>query len=106
MIRQVHEAWRLSICFASLRSIAQSHFNRPTMKIYQQKARRNIWTSGQIALAVMLLMICALASKAQTNTFPSSGNAGVGTTSPTSPAGVNKFVHIQGTTASVVLDET
>ena len=65
------------------------------MKIYQQKALRNTRTSGQIALAVMLLMICALASKAQTNTFPSTGNAGVGTTSPTIGTG-NTGLQISG----------
>jgi hypothetical protein len=36
----------------------------------------------------------------------SSGNVGIGTTSLTSPAGASRFLHIQGTTAGVTLDET
>src|SRR6266478_6141292 len=95
MTRPKHNARRLSIRFADLCSIAQSPFKRQTMKVYQQKALRNTRISGQIALAVMLLMICALASKAQTNTFPSTGNAGVGTTSPTIGTG-NTGLQISG----------
>ena len=34
------------------------------------------------------------------------GKVGIGTTSPTSPAGVNKFLHVAGTTSSIVLGET
>jgi hypothetical protein len=54
------------------------------MKIYQPKARRNTQTSSHIAFVILLLMICALATNAQSNTspFPSSGNVGIGTTSP------------------------
>ena len=49
------------------------------MKSY---VRPNAFVSGKCAFAIILLTVTAGIVSAQTNTFPSSGNAGVGTTTP------------------------
>ena len=59
------------------------------MNIYQQTVWRNTSTSTQIGFALLMLLICASTGRAQSNTFPSSGNAGVGTTSPGELLSVN-----------------
>src|SRR5712691_11490609 len=53
------------------------------------------------ALAMLLLATCPHSIVAQTNTFPASGNAGVGTTTPTNPLQVTNN---SGTAAGVRVD--
>src|SRR5436190_14482306 len=67
------------------------------MKIYQPNSRRNTWTS-QIGSAVLLLLICASVSRAQSNTspFPSSGSVGIGTTSPGQKLDVVSNIQVSG----------
>jgi hypothetical protein len=54
-------------------------------------SNNKIWFCAAISFALMLLATCPQGVMAQSNTFPSSGNVGVGTTSP-----IGK-VHIAGT---------
>jgi hypothetical protein len=52
----------------------------------------------RLVLASMLLAVAWISASAQTNTFPASGNAGVGTTTPTIQSGVsNTMVEVKGT---------
>src|SRR6266480_5838689 len=53
------------------------------MKTNSQKTNKT-WMSAAIGFA-LLLLTCGQTAVAQSNTFPSSGNAGIGTTSPVSP---------------------
>ena len=50
------------------------------MKTNSQKSNTKLWL-GVFSFALLLLAICPQ-SEAQSNTFPSSGNVGIGTTSP------------------------
>ncbi|MDX6502462.1 MAG: hypothetical protein QOG23_5726 [Blastocatellia bacterium] len=59
------------------------------MKTNSPKTNRKIWLSAAIGIAVMLMVTGSQNAVAQTNTFPSSGNVGIGTTSPTQALDVN-----------------
>jgi hypothetical protein len=52
------------------------------MKTNSHKTNRTIWFCALIGPALMLLPICQQRVVAQSNTFPSSGNVGIGTSSP------------------------
>jgi hypothetical protein len=51
------------------------------MKTNSQKPNPKLWLAAS-GFALVLLTICPQRAEAQSNTFPSSGNVGVGTTSP------------------------
>jgi hypothetical protein len=54
------------------------------MKTNPHETTRKFWLSAATGLALIILTVCPQRALAQTNTFPNSGNAGVGTTSPAS----------------------
>jgi hypothetical protein len=54
------------------------------MKTNSQKTN-SIWMGAAIGFALLVIAACSESAVAQSNTFPSSGNAGIGTTSPVSP---------------------
>lgn len=54
------------------------------MKKGSKKSGLRIWL-GTLAVAFMLVAVCPQSAEAQTNTFPTTGNAGAGTTTPGSP---------------------
>ncbi|HKP48304.1 MAG TPA: hypothetical protein VJT50_17005, partial [Pyrinomonadaceae bacterium] len=58
------------------------------------RCKRNSLSIGWMVLSLIILVSAARDATAQTNTFPSDGNAGVGTTSPNGGK-----VQIQSTTA-------
>jgi hypothetical protein len=51
------------------------------------------WAKG----SVFLIVVCAMSAAAQTNTFPASGNVGIGTTSPAQNLEVGGNVQVDGT---------
>src|SRR5439155_8085770 len=62
-----------------------------------------------VMCALLFVVLSAENALAQSNTFPSSGNAGIGTTSPTAPLEVvssaaGPKINIRGTTASTYND--
>src|SRR5260370_25834966 len=59
------------------------------MKTNSFKTNRKFWLSAAIGLALLVMASVAQSTRAQTNTFPSTGNVGVGTTTPTVPLSVN-----------------
>jgi hypothetical protein len=48
----------------------------------------SIWVGPAIAFTFLLVVTCPVSTVAQTNTFPSTGNVGVGTTTPAVPVDV------------------
>src|SRR6266436_4052245 len=71
------------------------------MKTNSQKTNKT-WMGAAIGFA-LLLLTCGQTAVAQSNTFPSSGNAGVGTTSPPQPLTVSgNASSATGTTAQIV----
>jgi hypothetical protein len=52
------------------------------MKMKSQKTNKRIWFCAAIGVALMLLAIWPQGVAAQSNTFPTNGNAGIGTTTP------------------------
>src|SRR5260370_15176093 len=59
------------------------------MKTNSFKTNRKFWLSAAIGLALLVMASAAQSTRAQTNTFPSTGNVGVGKTTPTVPLSVN-----------------
>jgi hypothetical protein len=58
------------------------------MKTLQSKSKGS-WIALSI-LSLLLLIVAAQRAAAQTNTFPSSGNVGIGTTAPADPLTINQ----------------
>src|SRR5712692_5095888 len=72
------------------------------MKTNSQKTN-SIWMGAAIGFA-LLLLTCGQTAVAQSNTFPSSGNAGVGTTSPSAKlevSGANVLPRVTNTDATL-----
>src|SRR5260370_33827983 len=59
------------------------------MKTNSFKRNRKFSLSAAIGLALLVMASVAQSTRAQTNTFPSTGNVGVGKTTPTVPLSVN-----------------
>ena len=59
------------------------------MKANPHETNRKFWLSATIGLALLVMASAAQSTMAQTNTFPSTGNVGIGTTTPTVPLSVN-----------------
>ena len=70
------------------------------MKTDSRRSNEKFFVST-FGLLLLLLVVCAQSVVAQTNTFPASGNAGVGTTTPTNPLQVTNG---SGTSAGVRVD--
>src|SRR2546428_1778079 len=72
------------------------------MKINSQKSNTKLWL-GALGFALLLLATSSQSAVAQSNTFPSSGNAGIGTTSPPQPLTVSGYASsANGTTVQIV----
>jgi len=75
------------------------------MKPNSQRTHKKIWLGAAIGCALLLLATCPSRAEAQTNTFPPSGNAGIGTTSPTQALDVNGQVVTTGSQTLTVANK-
>jgi len=75
------------------------------MKTNPYETNDKIWLSAAIGCALLLLATCPSRAEAQTNTFPPSGNAGIGTTSPTQALDVNGQVVTTGSQTLTVANK-
>src|SRR3979411_495064 len=71
------------------------------MKTNPDETNRKFWLTAAIGGALILTTSGAQSTRAQTNTFPSTGNVGIGTTSPGALLEVNKS---QNAGTTVVVD--
>lgn len=58
------------------------------MKTNSQTPNTKLWV-GALGFALLLLAMCPQNAEAQSNTFPSTGNVGIGTTTPSAPLEIN-----------------
>jgi len=54
-----------------------------------QKANDKVWAGAPFVFALLVVAICPVSGAAQSNTFPSSGRVGIGTTNPQADLEVN-----------------
>ena len=75
------------------------------MKTNSHKTTKRIWLSAAIGCAMLLMTGGSQSANAQTNTFPPSGNAGIGTMSPTQALDVNGQVVTTGSQTLTVANK-